>query len=204
MPKLPLKPVTGLRPPFPAHGMKRIVSINGRFRMRTAQTSDACPEVALWMSDPRVVDGLNMTGQAMTVDQLRDWIAGFDNVRKNLVAIRTAHGDAPVGFVMFDIDPRHLTGSFHILIGAAEFRRGEAALAATKFALKQIFDERKAGKVTIEPLSRNAIAVRACELMGFRLEGVLKEHRLDSRSGIRLDQHVFGITRDEYRDWPWR
>lgn len=204
MPKLPLKPQLTFSPKTMAAVSKPFNMIVGKYRFRTAFPTDADPEVAGWMSDLRVVDGLNMTGAAMDSGQLRAWIAGYDNVRKNLVMIRTLDKDQPVGFIMLDIEPRHRTGSFHLMIGSRAHRRGEAGLMAIKFALRYLFDKREVAKVTLEPLSRNQGAVKLCQWLGFRLEGVRAAQRLDLKSGERLDQHMFGMTQDEYADWRWK
>ncbi len=174
---------------------------NGKYGLRTAVTADATTDIAAWMSDPVVISGLNGTGQVMSIEQLRGYISGFDNVRKNLVFIRTVVDSRPIGMVMFDIEPRHKIGSFHILIGSKAHRIGEASYVAVRLLLRHMFEKRGVEKVSIEPLSRNAAVVQYCEWLGFRLEGILKSHRADSQTGARLDQHVFGMTKDEYRIW---
>ncbi len=45
----------------------------------------------------------------------------------------------------------------------------------------------------MEPLSRNRTVVQACQWLGLRCEGILKAHRLDLKTGERLDQHVFAM-----------
>lgn len=204
MPKLPQK--SGL-PVLPALQAEKPVFVdvsNGKYSLRTATAKDASAEIAAWMSDPVVISGLNGTGQAMSLDQLRGYISGFDNVRKNLVMIRTIADDRPIGMIMFDSEPRHKIGSFHILIGSKPHRIGEASYVAVRLLLKHLFEKRGVEKVSIEPLSRNRAVVQYCEWLGFRLEGILKSHRADSQTGARLGQHVFGMTRDEYRIWDKR
>lgn len=201
MPKLPQK--SGL-PSMPAPQAAKPVFVdvnNGKYGLRTATSKDATPDVAAWMSDPVVISGLNGSGQVMSLDQLRGYIAGFDNIRKNLTVIRTVADDRPIGLLMFDIEPRHKIGSFHIVIGSKAHRIGEASYVAVRLLLQHMFEKRGVEKVSIEPLSRNRAVVQYCEWLGFRLEGVLKSHRADSQTGARLDQHVFGMTRDEYRNW---
>jgi RimJ/RimL family protein N-acetyltransferase len=206
MPKLPLTPGLPLRPPAWPHLAKPVhVDVSqGRFRLRTAKVEDASAAVAAWMSDPVVIAGLNGTGQPMSLEQLRGYIAGFDNIRKNLTIIRSVGDERPIGFLMFDIEPRHKIGTFHILIGDRRERVGEASYTAVRLVLKHLFETRGVEKVLIEPLSRNRAVVMYCDWLGFRLEGILKSHRLDSRTDARLDQHVFGMTKEEYANWPNR
>ena len=203
MSKLPYAPVYSmnmvLQPPSPKAVF--LDASDGRYRLRTAKVEDATAEIASWMSDPVVVTGLNGTGKAMSVDQLRSYISGFDNVRKNLAIICTVADNRPIGFLMFDVEPRHRIGSFHILIGSRKDRIGEASYVAIRLALRHMFEVRGVEKVSIEPLSRNRAVVQYCEWLGFRLEGVLKSHRVSSTSNERLDQHVFGMTKSEYLAW---
>lgn len=201
MPKLPIKHERP-RPTVLAQGKPVFVDVsNGKYRLRTAALTDARADVAAWLSDSLVVSALNGTGQAMTPDQLGSYISGFDNMRKNLVLVRTVAGDVPIGLIMFDIEPRHKIGSFHIFIGTKARRVGEASYAAVRLVLRHMFEQRGVAKVCVEPLSRNRAAVRSCEWLGFTLEGVLRSHRLDTKTGERLDQHVFAITRTEYEVW---
>ena len=195
---LPVRPFADAQLP------KRFDIKSGQFRFRTAQASDASDDIAAWMAIPSIVDGLNMSGQQMNANQLRGWIGGFDNIRRNLVLILTAGENVPAGFLMFDVEPRHRIGSFHLMIAHGEHRIDGGGLAGGRIALEHLFEARGVGKVSMEPLSRNRTVIQSCEWLGFRLEGLLKSHRLDIRTGERLDQHIFGMTKEEYHVWPWR
>ncbi len=169
--------------------------------LETATPSDASPRMAEWLADPAAADGLNVTAGTPSPDEFRRYIAGFDNVRRNLAVIRLADSRKAVGLVMFDIDPRHRLASFHVLIGEKAARTGLVAVSVANLLVPYLFTRRNIEKVTIEPLARNRAAVRLCERFGYRKEGVLKAHRRDSRTGERLDQLVFGVTRDEFEAW---
>ena len=41
-------------------------------------------------------------------------------------------------------------------------------------------------------------AIAICEKAGLRLEGILRSHRIDGRTGERLDQRIYGLLRSEY------
>lgn len=204
MPKLPQKPQATNLPPNMVQLPVRFDMTDNGYRLRTARPDDSTQEMADWLADPAVAFGLNGARQTMSASQMRAYIAGFDNVRKNLAVIRTIAGDRAIGLVMFDIEPRHKIGSFHMLVGSARDRAGLAGLAALRMVLKQMFTARSVEKVVMEPLSRNRGVIALCGWLGFRLEGILKQHRVDSLSGERLDQHIFGMTKLEYADWANR
>lgn len=206
MPKQPLKNSLPLRSVLSTSGPRpmHLDMVHGRIRIRTAQASDAVESMANWLSEPAVMAGLNGDGRTMTVPMLSGYIAGFDNVRKNLAVIHDTRNDTPIGILMFEIEPRHKIGSFHILIGERKNWLPERAYCAVRLILKHMFEKRGMEKVSIEPLSRNHLVVRICHRFGFRLEGVLLGHRADSKTGDRLDQHIFGMTRNEYMAWPHR
>lgn len=169
--------------------------------LETATPADATPRMAEWLADPAAADGLNVTAGTPSLEEFRRYIAAFDNVRRNLAVIRLADSRKAVGLVMFDIDPRHRLASFHVLIGEKAARTGLVAVSVANLLVPYLFTRRNVEKVTIEPLARNRAAVRLCERFGYRKEGVLKAQRRDSRTGERLDQLVFGVTREEFDAW---
>lgn len=169
--------------------------------LETATPADASPRMAEWLADPAAADGLNAVAGTPSLEEFRRYVAGFDNVRRNLAIIRLAASRKAIGLVMFDIDPRHQLGTFHLLIGEPAARTGLVAISVVRLLLPYLFSKRGVEKVTIEPLARNRAAVRLCERFGFRKEGVLRGQRRDSRTGERLDQIIFGATREEYEAW---
>lgn len=174
---------------------------NSLVTLETATPADATPRMAEWLADPAVADGLNVTAGTPSLEELRRYIASFDNVRRNLAIIRLVDSRKPVGFAMFDIDPRHRLASYHVLMGEKSVRMGLVVVSTADLLVPYLFTKRNIEKVTIEPLARNRAAVRLCERFGYRREGELRGQRRDSRTGERLDQIVFGVTREEFDAW---
>lgn len=191
----------GLSPARPASTVFHLDVSGTLVGLETAKPGDATPRMVEWLADPAAMDGLNAAVNLPGVDELRRYFASFDNNRRNLAIVRLLPKRQTVGLIMFDIDPRHLTASFHLLIGELAARTGLAAVEAVDLLLSHLFGKRRVEKVVIEPLARNRAAVRLCERMGLRREGELKAHRRDARSGERLDQLIFGITRREHDEW---
>ena len=169
-----------------------------RHHVRTLRPEEVTPEISEWLAAPEVMEGLNAPRAAMGIDAFRAYVASFDNLRRNLVAIRRRSDDAPVGLMMVEIDLRHRVGSLHIVVGDAENRNLGVATDAATIMTRHFFLERKMEKLTFQPLARNVRAVELCRTSGLQLEGTLRSHRIDGRTGERLDQVVFGMTRDEF------
>jgi RimJ/RimL family protein N-acetyltransferase len=134
----------------------------------------------------------------MDVNGLKRYVTAFDNLNRNLIGVWTMEGEL-AGFVMLEIDPRHKRGSVHSLVGDGHNRRLGLSTDAVRLVAWHCFLERKLGKLTFEPLANNEAAVAACQASRLRQEGHLVAHRLNERTGERLDQIVFGLTEGEFK-----
>jgi RimJ/RimL family protein N-acetyltransferase len=201
MPKMPQPPrKTPLVTPLAAMKLKPVFvdRVGAAVRLRTLVPADVTREIAEWLTDPEIMEGLNAPRMAMGLDAFRAYVGSFDNLRRNLLAIRDAADDRPLGLLFLDIDLRHKLGSVHIAIWEKDRRRLDLAFEAIRLLAWNFFTERKFEKLTFAPLSRNRAAVAACRLSRLRKEGVLKAHRIDGTTGKRLDQTLFALTVDEF------
>ena len=171
-----------------------------RIQVRTLKPEEVTSEIAGWLTAPEVMEGLNAPSAAMGIDAFRAYVASFDNLRRNLVAIRRKSDAAALGLIMLEIDLRHKVGSLHIVVGDAENRNLGVATDAVTIMARHFFLERRMEKLTFQPLARNTRAVELCRTSGLHLEGTLRSHRIDGRTGERLDQVVFGMTRAEFSE----
>jgi RimJ/RimL family protein N-acetyltransferase len=201
MPKMPgHRPAAKLITPLAAAQLKPVFvdRWSDRHRVRTLKPEEVTTETAEWLAAPEVMEGLNAPRAAMGLDAFRAYVASFDNLRRNLVAIRRKSDDVALGLIMLEIDLRHKLGSLHIVIGEAESRKLGVAIDAVTIMVRHFFIDRKMEKLTLQPLARNEAAVAACRGSMLTYEGTLRSHRIDGRTGERLDQMVFGLTRDEF------
>lgn len=199
MPKMP----SSRRPlmtPLAAQKLNAVMvdQSEGSIRLKTMVPADVTPEVARWLTDPAVMEGLNAPKEAMGLDAFRAYVASFDQLRRNLMLVTRLPDDKPVGLLFLEIDLRHKTGSLHLIVGEESERGLGIAGMATILALRSFFLDRQMEKLTFQPLERNRTAIAVCEKYELRLEGVLTSHRIDGRTGERLDQRVYGLTRQEY------
>lgn len=202
MPKMPGQrpPTVPLVTPLAAAGLRSVFvdRWSDRHRVRTLKPEEVTAQIADWLAAPEVMEGLNAPRKAMGLDAFRAYVASFDNIRRNLVVIRRKSDDAPLGLIMLEIDLRHKVGSLHIVIGEAERRKLGVAIDAVTIMVRHFFIDRKMEKLTLQPLARNDAAVAACRGSMLTHEGTLRSHRIDGRTGERLDQMVFGLTLDEF------
>jgi RimJ/RimL family protein N-acetyltransferase len=197
---MPKMPNAGLPRPFlrPSAQPVHLDRTGGNCSVRTVKPADISESQTRWLNDPVVRAGLNVSGPAMNVDGLRRYVAAFDNINRNLIGVWTGEG-VLAGFVMLEIDQRHKRGSVHTIIGDKQNRRLGLAAEAVRLVAWHCFLERKLGKLTFEPLANNEAAVAACRAGRLRQEGHLVAHRLNERTGERLDQLVFGLTDEEFK-----
>ena len=170
--------------------------------LRTLKPVEVTPEITDWLTDPAVMEGLNAPQKLMGIDAFRTYVASFDNLRRNLMALRLKADDRAMGLFFLEVDLRHRLGSLHLVIGKPYRHRRNLAYKGTDILTRHAFFERGLEKLTFQPLSRNAAAVGVCLAADLRLEGILRAHRIDGRTGERLDQMVFAITREEYAARP--
>ncbi len=202
MPKMPQPPrMPPLVTPLAAMKLKPVlVDRSGRLvRLRTLQPREVTTEIAQWLADPAIMEGLNAPRMAMGLDAFRAYAGSFDNLRRSLIAVRDAADDTPFGLMFLEVDLRHKLGSVHVVMGEGRGRRLDAVYEAAQVLAWHVFTERKLEKLTFAPLARNRAAVAACRMGLLRQEGELKAHRIDGRTGERLDQLLFALTLDDFR-----
>jgi RimJ/RimL family protein N-acetyltransferase len=102
-----------------------------------------------------------------------------------------------VGSIFLGVHMDDATGELACLLAPDVWGQGiavEAGRAVTDYA----FGVLKLDKVWARAEANNAASRRAMEKGGMRQEGLLRSHRTD-RSGNRVDEVVFGLTRDDWR-----
>ncbi len=84
-----------------------------------------------------------------------------------------------------------------IFIGEREARTRGTGTEAVRTMLRYLFEVKRCHRVTIDPQTGNARAIRCYENAGFRLDGVLRHN--DRVSGRYVDTHAMSMLEDE---WP--
>jgi len=170
-----------------------------RFVLRSLTASDISDRWGGWSDDKDIVTPLNIARRRMTKDDLRRYVARFDNENNYLIGVFTKAMTLHIGFFVIDVNRMHATASFNLVIGDKSYW-GKGVVNEVRAALlDEFFERRGIEKAYGMPLARNFPAVFNYKAQGWRLEGVLRGQCKSIVDGSRLDQYHFGMLRDEWR-----
>jgi len=102
-----------------------------------------------------------------------------------------------VGSIFLGIHSEDRLAELACLLSPALWGQG-IVLEAGRAVLQYAFGELRIDKVFARADAANAASRRVMEKAGMQQEGLLRAHRLD-RSGARVDEVIYGLTRDEWR-----
>lgn len=96
------------------------------FIVRTAEADDVSPRWSGWLADPLKTRMLNANPITLSVDQIRNYVGGFDHVKSHILGVfDRASGDI-TGFWEVYVEWAHREFLLNVLIG----ERGRAAINA--------------------------------------------------------------------------
>jgi RimJ/RimL family protein N-acetyltransferase len=175
-----------------------IVLETGRFKLRSLKASDASRRYLNWIADEVVMTPLNMPPRKLTRPELANYISAFDNRSRYLVGMFDKQTDIHFGILQADIAPQHALAKLSFLIGEREYR-GIGALRECALAfISCLFTVRDIEKVSARVTVGNDASRVNFEKMGFRNEGLMVGEIKSFKDGSRLDQHLFGIVKQEW------
>jgi RimJ/RimL family protein N-acetyltransferase len=161
------------------------------FVLRSLVPGDVDARVLGWLSDPAMMQGLNLAGLNFDLEQLRAFVGGFDNLHHHLIGIFDRASGLLAGFYTLDIDLRHRLGQITTGIGEPAYQ-GRGTLWATIDALlDHFFAERGVDKISGRILARNyRMIFNFKDNPRFILEARLRQECL-APNGQRVDILVF-------------
>lgn len=113
------------------------------------------------------------------------------------VTLGIVAGGSLVGRISLQmIDRDNRIASVGILIGERHLWGRGIGKAAVRMLADYAFTVENLDKVTAEVYGFNERSQRLFESVGFRKEGVLRQHEL--HNGVRQDMHVYGLLREEF------
>jgi [ribosomal protein S5]-alanine N-acetyltransferase len=95
-----------------------------------------------------------------------------------------------------DINAFEARASLGYAIGNSCLWGRSLGFLGAKLMLELAFENLKLERVTSEVNAANTRSLRVLEKLGFKLEGVLRQH--ETYRGVRGDVHLFGILREEF------
>jgi RimJ/RimL family protein N-acetyltransferase len=173
-------------------------------RLETARTiirsmtpDDVTERYIGWFADPDVMQHITMDmnlGRA----ELLEFVASFDNVERFHFGVFVKESGLHIGWLKFLCDLPNRHGRTTTVIGdRAYWSRGfgfEIRAAVIDF----MFDTLRLHKVVSEDYGDNLRAHALDTKLGFRREGILREHER-GRAGEWRDVYVYGLLADEWR-----
>ena len=150
-----------------------------------------------WLADPRIARGLNIVPRTLSAADLRRYVASFDGASSVIMGIRA--GAMLVGIATFDINPRHRTAQWSLVVGHRDFRQKETLLEAGLHLFDWAYGPAGLDKVSSRLAATKMVLAYLYESVGIRREGYLRGEILLADGSARQDELVFGLLRS---DWP--
>jgi len=176
--------------PFAQRGAPVHIETNG-YILRSLTPADVTPRFVAWLNDQEMLAGLNLPTLNFSLEQLREFVAGFDNLRNYFIGIFDRSTALLLGFYTIDVNPVHKVGNVTTGVGEKDYQ-GKGVLWATIDALLDHFYAfRDVEKMTARILARNTRML--FNFRGdtrFKFEAKLSRECL-STDGKRLDVLVF-------------
>ena len=170
-----------------------------RFVLRSLTASDISDRWGSWSDDKDIVTPLNIAQRRMTKDDLRRYVARFDNENNYLIGVFTKAMTLHIGFFVIDVNRLHASASFNLVIGDKSYWGKGVVNEARAALLDEFFDNRGIEKAYGTPLARNHPAVFNYKAQGWNLEGIHVGQCRAVTDGSRLDQYHFGMLRTTWR-----
>jgi RimJ/RimL family protein N-acetyltransferase len=171
--------------------------IGERIYLRPLDKGDATAFVT-WFNDPDVTRFL-LRGNPMTLAAEEDWLERTLRSEDVVLGIVLQEGDRLIGSTglhQFDWRCRH--ASFGIGIGEKLLWGQGHGSEATALVLRHAFQTLNLNRVWLHVYEYNPRGMRVYEKLGFRREGVLRQHTF--RDGRFWDTIAMGILRAEWEE----
>ncbi|MGB5213796.1 MAG: GNAT family protein [Anderseniella sp.] len=168
-----------------------------KFMLRSLKPSDAGPTLASWFTDPLVLDGLNLPREGLTREQVRGYVAKFDNRRRYMVGIFAKPEQRFVGFYQMDLVPEHRFAQISFVLGDKDYRGKPPANEPSISLVKEFFENRNIDKIVARVKARNISALWMMKQSIFEFEAVLKQEMLLPGGG-RSDVVQFRCLKDQW------
>ena len=163
-------------------------------------TREDRPRIHRWLNDPAVMPFWSGSDRPLSETESVEWVGRFLGKSMALRCLVIETPERPVGFIELARNPDdhnygHLA-EIDICIGEpAEWERGYGS-AALRALLRWLFTEARIQRAFLQPRASNERALRVCEKVGFRREGVLR--RADYGDGVYHDVVMMAALRDEW------
>ena len=179
----------------------RILLETPNFYMRRLSPDDASDRIGAWFGQAEVAHGLNAEQRPLSRDEVRKWLASFDQQANRVNGIFDKRNDLLVTIAnsQFNWEIRRVL--MNIVVGEAAYRHSGVILEASVPVRDLYFEDMKLSVVTGTALSTNRTIVAFLEGTGFKRRETVKNHRLLRHTGTYADLYLYSQTAEEWRDW---
>jgi len=181
---------------FPPKTARKVRLETARYVLRTVETGDASEGWRQWMLDPVAARWLNAAPRAANLDEIRGYIAAFDNLNTHLIGVFEKDTGRLIGIHSIYIDWAHNEYLINVMIGETDARnqgaRSEARPAVHNFFMEELGLE----------ASRCSVIAGHPSLEGMQRWGWVAEHKTlkpSATGGAPVEILQLRLTRDAWR-----
>ena len=169
---------------------------NQQIQLRDLQLEDLTTALA-WSRDTEFCLA-NEWSLELPEERIRThWTSLIIESTNNLIRKGITFKGQLVGYAdLADINHFEARASLGYAIGNSSLWGRGLAFEGAKLMLELAFIELKLERVTGEVNSANTRSLRVLEKLGFKLEGIFRQH--ETYRGVRSDVHWFGMLREEF------
>lgn len=180
-------------------GRLQLDFVTEHYVVRTLAPQDASSRWAGWLNDPVAARMLNAKPRSFTLDELRAYIAGFDQTTRLLVGIFDRASGEHIGIMVGDIidEGRRIVPS--VLIGEAAYRHIGVISELGDALHGHFFDTLAFEAAVAYILPRNEAAIGLLQMRGWQLKQRLEGAKISATTGEKLDLLMYEITKATWR-----
>jgi [ribosomal protein S5]-alanine N-acetyltransferase len=165
-------------------------------KLRALQLEDL-ETVMIWAKDTEFCLANDWALEIPMERLIKHWTGIITESTDNLIRKGITLNSQLIGYAdLADINAFEARASLGYAIGNSSLWGQGLGFAGTKLMLEFAFESLKLERVTSEVNAANTRSLRVLEKLGFKLEGVLRQH--ETYRGVRGDVHFFGMLRDEF------
>jgi RimJ/RimL family protein N-acetyltransferase len=172
-----------------------------KYLVRTIKLDDASDRWAGWMSDPEIVQMLNLPAKTWTKTDVINYINEFDQRSRLLLGIFLKQAWLHIGIMAVDLRPASSQLRVNMLIGDPDYRNKGVANEITVPFRDYFFETLGLGTMRANVLARNHVIRHYLEKTGWMLDQTVPRHVKSSADGTLLDLSMYSLTRDAWRAW---
>jgi RimJ/RimL family protein N-acetyltransferase len=182
-----------------SHTPTKIHLTTPRYVLRTVEPEDVTLRWAAWLADPAKIKHLNAKPLALSIEDIRRYVGGFDHVKGHILGIFEHTSGQMVGFWEVYVDWKHKEFLINVLVGE-DRGRSDIGLTARRetqrVLLQHFFQTLGLETMRCSMVSTNEPMRHVMESRGIRHEHVSKKAGADGGTSVEILH--FRMTKAEW------